>query len=240
MNAHDRSLAARAAAIAAIALAVAMLVTVATDEGGPWARRVGMLAALAPAAGALGAALTIRLSAARGELRALAALGVDPARAGMGAAAGGALLGALGPVAALLGGGDLDALFPRPGAARRWIVDADAQGLHEVTRGIHVSARGLLTVSAPERAVEGGLATGAASLALVALLLAAIAGPLWVAAGEGASTWRRALRGSIAVVAAIGSFQLVAAGRAPALILIAAPLLLFIDAGASRYRARSR
>ena len=109
-----------------------------------------------------------------------------------------------------------------------------------MTRGIHVSARGLLTVSAPERAVEGGLATGAASLALVALLLAAIAGPLWVAAGEGASTWRRALRGSIAVVAAIGSFQLVAAGRAPALILIAAPLLLFIDAGASRYRARSR
>ena len=96
MNAHDRSLAARAAAIAAIALAVAMLVTVATDEGGPWARRVGMLAALAPAAGALGAALTIRLSAARGELRALAALGVDPARAGMGAAAGGALLGAPG------------------------------------------------------------------------------------------------------------------------------------------------
>src|SRR5262245_23971682 len=141
-TAYDRRTGARAAGIAAIAALVAALVLVATDEGGPWALRLGMLAALLPVAGTLGALGAIRVAAARGELRALAAIGVDPWRVSAGAVAGGASVGVLGPLAAALGVGDLAALFPRPVAARRWLVDGD--GLRELALGVRVGARGVL------------------------------------------------------------------------------------------------
>jgi hypothetical protein len=236
-TAYDLRTAARAAGIAAIAAAVALIVIAATDEGGPWALRFGMLSALAPVAGTLGTLGAIRLAAARGELRALAALGADPLRAGAGAAAGGALVGVLGPAGAALGLGDLAALFPRPLAARRWLVDGD--GLREPSLGIRVGAHGVLSIEAPQPAAGSTLAASALPLAVAMLAAAAIACPVWIAATEGGSPWRRAAVGGAAIVAAIGSFQAVAAGRAAPVVLLTAPLVLLIDALITRYRARA-
>src|SRR5438067_373060 len=71
-TAYDRRLAARAAGIAGLAEMVALLVIVATDEGGPWALRLGIAAALAPVAGTMGALGAMRIAEGRGEVRALA------------------------------------------------------------------------------------------------------------------------------------------------------------------------
>jgi hypothetical protein len=233
-TAYDRRLGARAAGIAALALAVALIVIAATDEGGPWSLRLGMLAALAPVAGALGTLGAARLAAARGEVRALAALGVTPGRAAAGAAVGGALVGVLGPVAASLGIGDLSALFPRPALARRWAVDGD--GLRELSLGLRVGPHAAITISAPGASPAGALPGSAAAFAVAALAAAAVACPVWIAAGG--PSWRRAAAFAAAVVAAIGAFQAVAAGRLPPVVLLAAPALLLIDAAIARYRAR--
>ena len=44
--------------------------------------------------------------------------------------------------------------------------------------------------------------------------------------------------GVVALLLAIVAFQAVAAGRLPAAALIGAPLILFLDGAAARYRAR--
>lgn len=232
MTAYDRLLGARAAGTAALAAALSLLVIAATDEGGPWRLRFGMLAALTPAAGALGTLAAVRLAALRGELRALAAIGADPLRAALGAAGAGALVGALGPALAALGLADTAALFPRVAATRRWIADGD--GLRELGLGIRVgpgSALALGPASAEALASPGVLA---ASLSLGAL---AIAAPLWIAATEGRSARRRAAAAALAVLATIAAFQGVAAARLPAAALALGPLVLLIDAAASRYGA---
>src|SRR3954462_6680515 len=100
-SAWDRLLARRAVVLAGIVALFTLLIIAATDEGAPFAQRLGMAAALAPIAGAVGALGALRLAKGRGELRALAALGADPVRAARGAIAGGALLAALGPTLAV-------------------------------------------------------------------------------------------------------------------------------------------
>lgn len=236
--AHDLRLGARAAAVAVVALAVALLVIAATDEGAAWPLRLGMLSAIAPVAGALGALAVVRLAAARGEIRALAAIGVDPMRAALGAATGGAIVGALGPVMAALGAGDLGALFPRSGIARTWI--ADAGGMREPTLGVLVHADGSIALVPPSRAADTALHASAMPIALATLAALAIVAPLWIIAAEGTSPWRRAGVLGVTVVLAIGAFQAVAAGRAPPWILLVAPFVLFLDAARARYRARLR
>jgi len=223
--AWDRSLGRRAATIGAVAIAVTLLVVAATDAGGPWSLRLGMTAALAPLCGALGTLAAARIAAGRGELVALAAVGADPRRAVLGAVLGGIGVGLLGPLAAGLGLADLDALFPRPGA-RAWVTDA--AGLHETTLGLHIGLHGELALEAP-RAMISGLPAGAMAFALAALAATALAGPAWLAAPMG-SPARRAGVGGAAAAMAIVAFQAVAAGRAPAFVLVAAPLVLLADA----------
>ncbi|APR78340.1 Hypothetical protein A7982_03687 [Minicystis rosea] len=236
-TAYDLRTGARAAGIAVIALAVATIVTAATDEGGPWSLRLGMLAALSPLAGLLGTLGAMRVAAGRGELRALSAIGVDPWRAMAGAMAGGAVVGLVGPAGAALGIGDLAALFPRPAAARHWVVDGD--GLRELTLGIRVGAHGILSLETPLPSAGSGLPPSAPALAIGALAVAAVVGPAWVVAAGGSTRWR-AVAGVVAVVAALASFQAVAAGRLSPVTLLTAPLVLLIDAAAARYRARAR
>jgi hypothetical protein len=233
VTAFDRRLGARAAAIAALGAAIALLVIAATDEGGPWRLRLGMLAALTPVAGALGTFAAVRLAAARGEMRALAAIGVDPLRAASGAAAAGAIAGALGPALLALGLGDPAALFPRIAAARRWITDGD--GLVEKGLGIRVGPGGALGLGPVGEVTAAPPGVLAAALALAA---AGIAAPLWIAATEERSSGRRATVAATAGLATIASFQAIAAGRAPAAALAVGSLVLLIDAAASRYRAR--
>jgi hypothetical protein len=235
-TAYDRRLGARAAGIAAIAVAVTLLVIVATDEGGPWALRLGMLAALAPVAGTLGTLGAARLAAARGEVRALAAIGVTPERAAAGAVTGGALVGVTGPAAAAIGIGDLAALFPRPALGRHRIADGD--GLRELALGIRVGPHGAVTLGAPVASTAVALPGSATAFAIAALAAAAVVCPVWIAAAGGPPLRRGAVF-TAAVVAAIGAFQAVAAGRLPPAALTAAPLVLLIDVAAARYRARA-
>jgi hypothetical protein len=54
---------------------------------------------------------------------------------------------------------------------------------------------------------------------------------------RGRRIWRRGIVALIAVATLIAAFQVVAAGRASPLWLLASPLLLLADAGLMRYRA---
>src|SRR5262249_28332236 len=160
----------------------ALVVVAATDEGGPWAQRLGMTAALAPVAGAIGTLAAVRIAASRGELVALAAIGADPLRALLGAVAGGVAVRALGPLLGASGVADPAPLFPAPIAARRWI--ADGAGLREITLGLRVNADGAIALDAP-RALASALPSSVVPLTGVALAAFALACPLWIGAGPG-------------------------------------------------------
>lgn len=231
MTAWDRALARRAAGIAGVAAVVSLLVVAATDGGGAWPLRLGMTSALAPLCGALGALAATRIAAARGELRALAAIGAEPGRAVLGAALGGSAVGLLGPVIAASGLANLASLFPQPAAVRTWVVEGN--GLHEVTLGLHVGPHGSLALEAP-RAVAAALPAGAGAFTLVALAMAALACPGWLAAVPSPAS-RRAAVGAAAVAMAIAAFQGVAAGRVPAVALVAGPGVLVVDAVLGRW-----
>ena len=239
-SAWDRRLARRAAAIAAITALFTLLVIMATDEGAPFARRLGMAAALGPIAGAVGALGAIRIAANRGELRALAACGADPVRAARGAIVGGVLLAAIGPALAASGAADLGGLFPRPAAAHVWIVSEG--GMSELTQGLRVDRGGVHARVPASRGEAPALPAGAALCTVIALGIAAVSVPLWAAAaaawGAGSVTAIRLGIGAAALLLAIVAFQAVAAGRLAPALLIGPPLILFLDGARARYRAR--
>lgn len=226
-SAWDRGLGLRAASLAAIAALVTVIVIAATDEGGPWSVRLGMAAALAPIAGALGATGALGIAAGRGELRALAAIGVDPSRASFGAVLGGAAVGLAGAAAAASRYADLAALFPRPAAARVWMIEGG--GLREATLGLAVDASGALSLGVPAASAQSGLPIATGPFAVATIAIAALACPAWVAAKGSGGAARRAIVGAAAIVAGIAAFQAVAAGRAPAAALLAAPAALIVD-----------
>ncbi len=233
LSAWDRRVAQRAAAIAALVALVTLVVVAATDEGAPFARRAGMVAALLPVAGSLGAFAAIRIAEGRGELRALFAIGVDPVRACRGAVTGGVALALIGPLLAASGLADLEGLFPRPMVPRLWI--ADGAGMLERTQGLRLDPGGALTLVTP----LGELAAQPHAPRLftaLSLALAALAGPAWIAAPRPPRA--RAIIVGLVVLTAIVAFQAVAAQRLPPIALLAAPLLLLIDAARARYLAR--
>jgi hypothetical protein len=238
-SAWDRTLALRAAALAGITALFTLLVIVATDEGAPFARRLGMAAALGPIAGAVGALGAIRIAAGRGELRALAACGANPVRAVRGAILGGVLLAALGPALAASGAADLGGLFPRPTAAHVWI--ASEGGMMERTQGLRVDRGGVVTRVAASAHEAPALPAGATLFTVIALGIAAAAVPLWTAAaagwGAGFVAAIRVAVGVLALLLAIVAFQAVAAGRLAPALLIGPPILLFLDGARARYRA---
>jgi len=225
-RAYDRSLARRAAAVAGMSALLAGVVVTATDAGGPWSQRLGMTSALAPLCGALGTLAAVRIAAARGELAALAAVGVEPLRAVLGAVLGGSAVGLLGSAVAASGLADLGPLFPRPPAARVWVGEGGA--LHELTLGLRAGPHGELALEAP-RAAIGALSSGVTTFTLLALVLAALACPVWVATAPPERSARRAAVGMTAIVTAVAAFQGVAAARLPAAALVVAPLVLLVD-----------
>jgi hypothetical protein len=239
-SAWDVRLAARAAALAGITALFTLLIIAATDEGAPFARRLGMAAALGPIAGAVGALGAIRIAAGRGELRALAAIGADPARAVRGAILGAVVIAALGPALAASGLADLGGLFPRPAAAHVWI--AQDGGMTELTQGLRVDRGGAVARVAATVGRAPELPRSATMFTVIALGIAAVGVPLWTAAaaawGAGSAARIRVVVGVVALLLAIVAFQAVAAGRLPAAALMGAPLILFLDGAAARYRAR--
>jgi hypothetical protein len=232
----DRALARRAVAIGAVAAALTTVVVVTTDEGGSWARRIGMLAGLTPIAAGLGSFAASRIAAARGELRALAAVGVAPIRARRGAVLGGVLLGLAGPVVLSSRAADLDALFPRPPATRGMIVEgstvrAPALGL-VVGPGGDMRVDGAIEQAPPPAA--RALPPGTGFSAALSLGIAAVGCPA-LASSPGRAR-RLAVVGGLALLLSIVAFQAVAAGAVAPVFLVPAPLILLIDAVVARYR----
>jgi len=234
LSAYDRNLARRALGIAALVACVVLLVVTATDEGGGFAKRAALCAALAPAAGAIGALAASRIARARGESRALEALGAAPSRVLLGAALGGMIVAAVGPALVFGSVADLEPLFPRPAAPSVWIAEADG-GMRDLTRGVRLGPGGALEVAARSPEASETAPIGERRVAVGAALgILALAAPL-VATREGGSSGRAAFA-ALLVVAMIAAFQLVAAGRATAFVVCVPPLVLLAYTLVSRYR----
>lgn len=228
MSPYDWLLARRTVALGVALGALVFFVMVGTDEGlATLGGRLGRLAALVSLAGGAAAFIATEQARSRGELRALAAAGVSPIKASMGAIVGGAAVGAVGPLLALVRTVDLSPLFPRAVAfGGSWMPQGEAW--LESTRGIVVRASGEL-----ERVGAAGLVVMAPDPApraatVVALVLAAVAFPLWATA-RGSTLHRVAVALGVASTS-VAVFHLVAAGRMPSATLVLPPSLLTLDA----------
>jgi hypothetical protein len=229
----DLCLARRASAVGGLAAVLTLVIVATTDAGGTLVSRLGMTAALAPLAGALGALVALRGAESSGEVRALAAIGVDPWRAARGAVLGGVAVGGVGVLVVASGLGDLGVLFPRL-ATRSWFTEGD--GVRELSLGLHVAPGGLLSIETRRVAVAVAASMlPRNTLALATLAVAAVAAPAWIAAPT-CSLTRRLAVGAAAMSSAIVAFQAVAAGRLTPVALVAPPLLLLGDALVARYR----
>jgi hypothetical protein len=222
----DRRLGRRAAALAVLTAAVALLVTVATDEGGPWSRRVAMAAALSPIAGAVGVLAALRIAEARGELRALSAIGGDPRRVARGAILAGVLVALAGPAAAWMFAADVEVLFPRPVVPRAWVADG-AGGMRELAQGLALAQGGVLSLVEAQGAGSPATGSGARLGALASTALLAVLAPLW--AGLPSTPRRRVLAAGVVLATMIVAFQLVAAARAPIAVVLLPPLCLLLE-----------
>ena len=240
-------------------MALAWLVTAATDEGGvSWGERAGRALPLTPGCAAVGTWAALAPALARGEKRALEALGRSPARTGLAAAIGASAVALVAALAvAGLQGVDVAGFYPTAARARAW--HWDGQGFVDEVRGIAVDAEGTPHRASPAPGAPSGIgavtllpphARAAAALALAA---AGMAFPLLVARAMLRSRFpsRRALRppgasrlpadtlvASAVVAASLVLFQAAAARRSPAL-LAAAPPVLLVAFALHRYRTTS-
>jgi len=240
----------RAALVAALALAVAWLVTAATDEGGlRWGERAGRTLPLTPACAAIGAWIALQPVRSRGEARALEALGRSPAQISAAAVAGGAIVAiaaafAIGALARV----DVAGFYPTATRVGAWRWDG-AQFV-DAARGLRVAADGAI-----DRAAAGSSGASAASAIpahgrAAAALTTAIAGlalPLLVAhtlLGRAPGTRMRredamaVLGSAVAVASSVALFQAAAARLAPAM-LATVPAVVLLAMAVRRYRASS-
>lgn len=236
----------RAAGSALSALALAWLVTAATDEGGvSWGERAGRTLPIAPLCAAVGAATALAPARWRGEALALACLGRSKLQVVLAAVAGGAAIAlaaalAIGVVRAV----DVAGFYPTAthGSAWRWTGDAFV----DVAHGLRVAADG-----APRRApVEPSavlatlprFARGAAALttALAGIALPLLLAHSLLAKAPGSAFERRdawpAAWAAASMAGSVVLFQAAAAHRAPALVA-ALPALALLAGAARRYRA---
>jgi hypothetical protein len=247
---------ARAAALAGLALALAWLITAATDEGGvPWGERGGRTLPLTPVCAAVGAWGALAPVRARGEVRALEALGrsrVQIAAAAIGGGAAVALLAAvvLGAIRTV----DVAGFYPSAlhSSAWRW----QDGGFINRALGLAVDAEGApARLALPTEARPlAGIPQGGRAAAAIATALAGVALPMLVAQillarharpadgerlGDGSATsgarWPAAAAGG-AIVLSIMLFQAAAVRRVPALSATLPPAALLAFAVA-RYRA---
>jgi hypothetical protein len=248
----------QAAVLAAIALAIAWLVTAASDEGAVgWGTRAGRTLPLTPLGAAVGAWGALARVRARGEVTALAALGRAPSRTAAAAVGGGAVVGL---VASLLIGTvpavDVSGFYPvaTQSAAWQWhdgAFEDRVQGLRIDANGVPirlapVALSASLAGIPPHGRLAAALATALATLALGALSArAALRSALGGAVRNGAAARRfvDTLRGvgSDAILAAacatasVVLFQAAAAERGYALWAAVPPGVLLVIA-AERYR----
>jgi hypothetical protein len=232
---------ARGAALAALALVLAGVVTAASDEGGlAWGARAGRTLPLAPVCAAVGAWLALAPARARGDERALAALGRSPWEREVAAILGGAIVAlaaalAIGCLARI----DVSGFYPRPEQSLHWTFDGaaftsdggqwrvGADGAPSLARTPPTEAPGAAEGVPPRGRASAALSTAALGLAL----------PMLVARARSRRAATLAL-GAIAAgaLATLLAFQAAAAAVASPLLAPVPPLLLLAWA-ASRYRA---
>jgi hypothetical protein len=254
MTKWDARAATRAFVLAAVAFAVAWLVTATTDEGGvAWGVRAGRTLPIAPVCAAVGTAIVLAQARARGEARALEALGRSPWENAAAAAAGGAMAAIL--AAIVMGAStkvDVDGFFPvaHHGVAYKY----DAGGFVDRASGWRIEADGAIARVAadPAASAMASLPRNARASAALSTAFAGLALPLLGAhvlltrplASRGARRSRFG-RGSparafavvvAAAVASILSFHAAAVGRLPALVA-ATPMALLLVAALFRYRS---
>lgn len=245
----DARVAARSLALAAIALAVAWLVTATTDEGGvAWGVRAGRTLPIAPVCAALGTVIALGQLRVRGEIRALEALGRSPVQNALAAVAGGATTALV--AAALMAASarvDIDGFFPvaRHGVAYKYEAGGfvDHGGGWRIERDgaiarVEADPPALVAAALLPRYARAAAAMTTALSGLALPLLAAnvlLARPL--AAKSGVRRKRFGRRSparamaivALGIVATILTFHAAAVGRVPALVapLPAAALLAF-------------
>ncbi len=242
---------ARAAAVAALALVLAWLVTAATDEGGvAWGERAGRTLPLTPICAAIGAWGALAPVRARGEARALEALGRNRGQIAAAAIAGGAAVALVASIAVgMVRTVDVAGFYPTAVRTSPW--QWQNRAFVNRTLGLQVDADGTLersglpTESAPPGTIPpagraaAALATGMAGIALPMLLAhlllapsAGVGGVGGVAKGRGKTRRARggrlpaALASAAAVLTSVMLFQASAAHIVPALFAVLPPVVL--------------
>ncbi|MET0592963.1 MAG: hypothetical protein ABW133_09705 [Polyangiaceae bacterium] len=227
LTAYDGLLGRRSAALGVALGAIVFLVMLGTDDVvSTHAGRLGRLAALSPLAGAAGTLIAVAQARSRGELRALGAAGIAPFRASLGGIWGGTLVGLLGAMLAIAPGVDLSPLFPRALPTEGGWVRDGASWL-DTARGVRVAIDGAVSW-ADARADLRPVGAAPFGATLTALVLAAIAFPVWATA-PGTMLRRAAVCFGVAS-AAVFVFHLVAAQRTSSMFLVLPPLILLADA----------
>lgn len=135
----------RAAAVGAVALGMAWLVTAVTDEGGlSWGERAGRALPITPLCSAVGVWAALAPVRARGEALALGALGRSPGQMVGAAVAGGALVALVAALAVgTLRSVEVSGFFPTAAHANAWSWDGGA--FTNRAEGLRVEADGAPT-----------------------------------------------------------------------------------------------
>ncbi len=248
---------ARAAVIAGLALALAWLITAATDEGGvPWAERAGRTLPLTPVCAAVGAWGALAPVRARGEVRALEALGRSRMQISAAAIAGGA---AIALVAALVLGTirsiNVEGFYPSALHPSAWHWRDGTFVNHAL--GLAVGADGTPERIGPPTAARPvlGIPQGGRAAASIAMALAGVALPMLLAQlllvrhpgpadGErlggglvaSSARWPPAAAAAAAIALSVMLFQAAAARLVPAMSAALPPAALLAFA-LGRYRA---
>jgi hypothetical protein len=259
----DLLVAVQAALLASIALAIAWLVTAASDEGAVgWGTRAGRTLPLTPLGAAVGAWGALARVRARGEVTALSALGRAPSRTAAPAVVGGALVGLLASlVIGTVPSVDVSGFYPVATRSTAW--EWHDGSFEDRVQGLRVDADGgpiRLKPSAFSANLQGipphGRLAAALATALAALALGALSARAALSSASRSSARNRASRnrrprfaqlgnarfGMDPIVAAASAtasvvlFQAAAAQRTYALWAIVPPALLLAFA-AGRYRA---
>jgi len=227
----------QSAGLAAVMVALAVLVTAVTDEGGVSAgERVARVLPVVPVCVALAVGVTLAGARRATETRALQALGRSPFANAWGAAVGAGLVGLAVALLVLLDARvPVGAFFPTVHASGRYAFDGEA--FSNVTTHWRVSPDGTLALPAVSSGLVDQVTLALPAYArLAAALVIAVGGAAFGVAVAALPRTRRTVRflGLLATAAATTfCLQAAAAGRLPALVApIPSTLLLLMTAWA--------
>lgn len=223
ITAFDQRSFGRSLAIASVTALLAGIVMVSTDgEAAGSGARLARLGAMSPMFGAIGSAIAIAQSRARGETTALECLGMLPMRAHAGAFVAAFLLSIVGAVAAVSHGANLEALFPRLPQSD-WVRLSDG-AWWSASGGVRIGA----VLSEPVLFAAPGTSPAAWSPprlpVMVAIALAGIVLPIWLQSR--ARIGERLASGSSLAILQVALFHWVAAARVSAWALLIGPILM--------------